>query len=114
MTLEERLGNLIEKYGADEFTWGLVPLTQSKGPLLQELYAELSETHPLYNRNIRWATARCHANDDVLFLAEDEIYYIVHLTYSKTNSPGYPRYSEFAGLESAMTHIEKQYLKEDK
>ena len=110
MTLEELLGNMIEKYGEDEFTWGFVPPAQSEGPLVRELYSELSETHPLRNHNIRLALAKCYANDDVLFLGEDGAYYIVHLTYSKTNSLGYPRYLEFLNLEAAMTHIEEQYL----
>ena len=50
MTLDELLGNMIEKYGEDEFTWGLVPRARSEGYFIQELYSELSETHPMYNR----------------------------------------------------------------
>ena len=110
MSIEELLGNMMEKYGEDEFTWGLIPLAQSEGSFVHELYSELSETHPLYNRNIRWAVARCYANDDVLFLGENGVYYIVHLTYSKTNLTGYPRYLEFINLQAAMKHIEEQYL----
>jgi len=110
MTLEEALGNLIEKYGSDEFTWGFVQLSQSRGPLFQELQAELNETHPLYDRKIQWAIAKCYANDDTLFLSEDGKYYIVHLTYSKTNSTGFPHYFEFSDLESTINHIEEQYL----
>ena len=110
MTLDEALGNLIKKYG-DEFTWGFVPYTQAgnRGSLIPELRAELSETHPLYCRRINWAVARCYANDDVLFLDEDEKYYIIHLTYSKANLPGFPVWVEFPDLNSAMTYIEEQY-----
>ena len=110
MTLDEALGNLIEKYG-DEFTWDFVPYTQTgnKGSLMPELRAELSETHPLYYRKIHLAVARCYANDDVLFLGEDEKYFIIHLTYSKTNLPGFPVWVEFSDLNSAITYIEEQY-----
>ena len=110
MSIEELLGNMMEKYGEDEFTWGLVPFNQSEGSFVHELYSELSETHPLYKRKIRWAVARCYANDDVLFLGEDGVYYIVHLTYSKTNSQNYPCHLEFLDLQAAMKHIEEQYL----
>jgi PhoPQ-activated pathogenicity-related protein len=109
--IEKALGNLIEKYG-DEFTWGFIPFTQARNhdSFLTELRAELTETHPLCNRKISRAVAKCYANDDVLFLSEDERYYIVHLTYTKTNSSGFPRYIDFLDLESAMKHIEEQYL----
>jgi hypothetical protein len=110
MTFEEALGDLMEKYGAEEFTWQFIPFSQSEGAFVQELSSEIAERHPLYSRGIRYAIAKCQANDDVLFLSEDDHYFIVHLTYSKTNSSGYPRYIEFPDLEAAMSHIEEQYL----
>ena len=110
MTFEEALGNLIEKYGADEFPWEFIPLSQACNSFIKALQAELSESHPLHDRNIRWAIAKSGAADDVLFLGEDGVYFIVHLTYSKTNSLGSPHFFEFPDLNAAIKHIEEQFL----
>ena len=112
MTLNESLCGLITKYGEDEFPWGLIPQDQSTGFFVRELYGELNETHPLMNSTIRHAVAKCYANDDVLFLAEDGRYYIVRLTYTKSNTAGFPQYSEFLNIETAMTFIEEHYMME--
>ncbi|WP_187768217.1 hypothetical protein [Paenibacillus sp. PL91] len=69
----------------------------------KELINELGEAHILYKKS---ATALAHRidNDDVIFwINELEKYAIVHLTWSKYNSSGYPR-TEFFSLEVLRVH----------
>ena len=64
MTIEEIFSDLYDKYGED-FNWYMIPLTQADG---------------------------------VLYITDNgrnqDIYYIFHLTYSKHNPDGFPRYEE--------------------
>ena len=104
MTVEELFEKLIGKYG-DNFNWTLVPF--SNNSFVDELNKELGDnkfTHPIF------AVAKCEANDDVLFLIEEDDYRIYHLTYSKNNINGYPRFILFDGRLSAINYIEKEYV----
>lgn len=100
--------DLIEKYG-DEFNWREIMKTDNS--LLDELNTKLSESHPLY-RKIRKAVAKCDSNDDVLFLLDNDNWVIVHLTYSKSNTDGFPKFKDFSDLPSAMSYIEEQFVSE--
>lgn len=52
-------------------------------------------------------SSKCEANDDALFYTEHGQFVVIHLTYSKTNNAGFPRYKLFD------THLEiKEYLEQ--
>jgi hypothetical protein len=66
----------------------------------KQLQGEAHGTHALKGRNMV-ALARADGSDDVLFMDADETprrFYCVHLTWSKTNAPGYPAFSVFESL----------------
>ena len=91
MTIEEAIKELEEKYGED-FNWGII--SDSKNYFVNELKSELS-------------------NDDVLFLIENnakKVYRIYHLTYSKCNAKGFPRYIEFEDISSIREYLEKEFI----
>lgn len=63
----------------------------------KQLQDEAHGEHALKGRNMV-ALARADGRDDVLYTDADESpprFYCVHLTWSKTNGPGYPAYSAF-------------------
>lgn len=113
MTVEEIFCDLLDKYGED-FNWYMVPLSQSYGVFVEELKKEIGEDHFLYYKKVR-AVAKCESNDDVLFVtdreAETDIYYIFHLTYSKQNLEGFPKYEKFADIYAVKEFIEQAYIK---
>lgn len=113
MTSEEIFSDLCDKYGED-FNWYMIPFTQAGGELVAELKNEIGKDHFLYDKEI-WAVAKCESNDDVLYVTENEmgavIYYIFHLTYSKYNSDGFPRYEEFEDGFAVKEFIERTYIK---
>ncbi|WP_051563430.1 hypothetical protein [Butyrivibrio sp. LB2008] len=88
------------KYG-DEFNWGT---DMDNAFFEKELIKELVISP---NSNVK-ALARSYSDDDVLFLLDEEVYRIYHLTYSV----GTPRYIEFADGKSAVEYIEKQFVEE--
>ena len=71
----------------------------------KELTNELTENHLLYNR-VTKAIMRRFSQDDVLYLLEDGTYAIVHLTYSKDNLQGWPKYKKFTTVEAVNKYIE--------
>ena len=94
------INNLEQKYGVD-FNWG----TEMDNIFFEkELRKELVMS---LDSNIK-ALARSYSDDDVLFLLDEEIYRIYHLTFSG----GTPRYIEFADGKSAVEYIEKQFVEE--
>ena len=113
MTAEEIFCDLFDKYGED-FNWYMVPLSQSNGVFVEELKKELGEGHFLYHKKV-WAVAKCESNDDVLYLTDGEqgadIYYIFHLTYSKQNLEGFPKYEKFADIYAVKEFIEQAFIK---
>ena len=98
------ISRLYDKYG-EEFNWGIVP--QENG-----FVRELSrETNVSEYEEVR-AVARCYACDEVLFLFDNNIYRIYHLTYSINNLNGFPRYKEFLDAEKVVEYIENQFIEE--
>lgn len=114
MTIEEVFSDLYDKYGED-FNWYMLPLTQADGMFVTELKNEIGEDHFLYNKRI-WAVAKCESNDDVLYVTKNglggDVYYIFHLTYSKHNSDGFPRYERFADIFAVKEFLEQSYVKD--
>jgi hypothetical protein len=112
MTAEEVFCDLNDKYG-EEFNWNMVPFTNKT--FVAELKREIGEKHFLYNERI-WAVAKCDSNDDVLYVCghegDSDIYYIFHLTYSKHNTEGFPKYEKFIGIEAVKEHIEQLFVNE--
>lgn len=110
LTAEEIFYDLSKKYG-DSFNWHMIPLLNRN--FVAELKREIGQNHFLYHREI-WAVAKCDSNDDVLFVTENEykenIYYIVHLTYSGDNVKGYPQCKVFSGIEKVKQYIEETYV----
>ncbi|MCB5883178.1 hypothetical protein LIR45_12490 [Lachnospiraceae bacterium EP-SM-12S-S03] len=114
MTIEEVFSDLYDKYGED-FNWYMLPLTQADGMFVTELKNEIGEDHFLYDKRI-WAVAKCESNDDVLYVTKnglgEDVYYIFHLTYSKHNSDGFPRYERFADIFAVKEFLEQSYVKD--
>jgi hypothetical protein len=92
----------------DDFNWGIL----KDNHFLNVLNSELTADHPLYGK-ARKALARCHSQDDFLFLLDDKSYAIVHLTFSKNNIGGTPYYIKFADLQSVIHEIENESLSEN-
>lgn len=110
MTAEEVFDDLSKKYGED-FNWHILPVANKT--FVAELKKEIDEEHFLYNQQI-YAVAKCDSNDDVLFVAGNEdgvdVYYIFHLTYSKVNMIGYPKYKKIMGIRAVKEYIEQTYI----
>ena len=51
MTAEEVFCDLYDKYGKD-FSWHMIPLSQSNGALVEELKKKIGNNHFLYNKKI--------------------------------------------------------------
>ena len=87
MTIEEIFSDLYDKYDED-FNWYMIPLTQADGVFVTELN-----------------------NDDVLYVIDNgrnaDSYYIFHLTYSKHNPAGFPRYEELKDVYAVKAFIEQ-------
>ena len=79
---------LEEKYG-DDFIW--MDIQANETSFLAELDSELTESHRLYGK-AKAALAKCVSKDDVLYLLHDDSYAIVHLTYSRSNTVGFPKH----------------------
>ncbi|PWT28910.1 hypothetical protein [Butyrivibrio fibrisolvens] len=94
------INKLEEKYG-EEFNWG----TEFNPECFE---AELKRETTITPFKSVKTIARSYSNDDVLFVLDDEIYRIYHLTYSGGN----PRYQEFADGQAVVDYIEKQFINE--
>ena len=109
MTLEEMFRDLYDKYGND-FNWYMIPFAQADGAFVAELNKEIGQDHFLYGKKIL-AVAKCESNDDVLYVIDNgrnvDIYYIFHLTYSKHNAAGFPRYEELKDVYAVKAFIEQ-------
>ncbi|MBT9775262.1 hypothetical protein GPL15_01905 [Clostridium sp. MCC353] len=108
MTAEEIFNDLSCKYG-DDFSWILVPLTNRS--FVTELKEEIGSAHFLYYKQI-WAVVKCESNDDVLYAADNGMYYIFHLTYSSHNTDGFPKCREFTSIDEVKVFLEKSFLEE--
>ena len=97
------VGTLLKEYGLDS-VWSAIG--DEGNYFLDELNAELSEIHPLYART-EYAAARCLISDDVLFLLKDRNWAIVHLTYTRHNTDGFPMFKLFSDLHSAMRYMKE-------
>lgn len=113
MTSEEMFSNLYNQYGED-FNWYMIPFTQAGGAFVAELKKEIGKDHFLYDKKIE-AVAKCESNDEVLYVTKngqgEDVYYIFHLTYSKHNADGFPRYEEFADIFAVKEFLEQSYGK---
>ena len=98
------INRLSEKFG-EEFNWG----TLSNGSTyVNELQKETDMS--VYNE-IK-AIARSYSSDDVLFILDNNIYRIYHMTYSSARKSGYPVFIEFSDGIEAVGYITKQYIEE--
>lgn len=110
MTIEEIIEQFQIEYGED-FNWTMIPFSQSGGYFVNELKKELAKNDP-FLQNKLWAVAKCTSNDDVLFLDENGLWRIYHLTYSSNNENGFPKYVEFNSRKSAAEYIQNQFIAE--
>ncbi len=106
MTLEEIFYGLDKEYG-DKFSWRMLPLTNRS--FVEELKREIGKDHPLASQHL-WAVAKCDADDRVLYLSEEGVYYIVRLTYSKHNLDGFPQYRRFADIEKVKEVMKQEIM----
>ena len=82
MTAEEVFCDLFDKYSED-FTWHMIPLSQSNGDVL-------------------YVTSNEPGKD---------VYYIFSLTYSAHNSDVVPKYQEFEEIYAVKEFIEESLIK---
>ncbi len=75
---------------------------------LKELNSELTTNHPLHGK-AKKALARHNAQDDCLFLLNDNSYAIVHLTCSRNNEDGFPFFERFADMQTAINYMGNSY-----
>lgn len=111
MSVESLFNNLFKKYG-NEFNWIIIPL--SNKTYIKEADKEIKYGHSLYGVKLT-AIAKCESNDDVLYFAEnngEELYIILHLTYSKNQDIAYPKYIMFDDLCEAEKYLENQYIEQ--
>lgn len=97
------INRLCDKYGED-FTWGIVP---KENRFVSELKKETDISQCVEVK----AVARSYSCDEVLFLFDNKIYRIYHLTYSANNITGFPKYTEFLDECAVVEYIEKQFIK---
>lgn len=88
MEIEKCFSELEAKYGED-FCWLRIDPEQNN--FVTEAYREIKEGHPLHGMQLT-CLAKCESNDDVLYLTEYEQFVVIHLTYSRNNASGFPRY----------------------
>ena len=98
------INRLCNKYGED-FNWGIIP---EENGFVRELK---KETDISQYGDVK-AIARCYSCDDVLFMLDNNIYRIYHLTYSTHNENGFPRFMEFVDISKVIAYIEKQFIEE--
>jgi len=98
--------SLIKKYG-QAFDWA----ETNSDSFLAELVSELYEGHSLHGKPCK-VVARRFSQDDILCQLSDMTYAIVHLTYSKNNMNSWPMFISFQDLQSALKHIENEYVAE--
>ena len=112
MTVEDAFCDLYDTYG-DDFNWYMIPFTQANGSFVQELKRELGEKHFLYNKQI-WVVAKCESSDDVLYVTGDgtgkDTYYIFHLTYSKINMEGFPKFLKFVDICTVKEYLVQSFI----
>ena len=112
-TAEEVFEDLIQRYG-EAIDWE--PVSFSNKTFVAELKREIGENDPLYDKEI-YAVAKRGSNDDVLFVTgyenDADIYRIYHLTYSKNNAEGFPRYKEFKGIKAVKLYIVNEFMEEN-
>lgn len=110
MPIEEAFRDLCDQYGED-FNWRALPPAQDS--FVAELKAEIGPQHFPDHAPLS-AVAKCDANDDVLFFAGHEagedIYDLVHLTYSRHNAKGFPAFRKSAGIARAKEYIARQHV----
>lgn len=110
MTIEEMFCYFDDKYG-DEFNWGMLPFTDKH--FVEELKREIGDDNQIFDNDI-WAVARSYSSDDTLYLLGNEkgTYRIYHLTYSKNNTAGFPKFVELTNIEEVKCFLEKQFVEE--
>lgn len=86
-----------------QIEWMLLNSRQSSS-FVKELHSELTESHPLYCIEAM-VYAKAEDSDDVLFSLDNGKCVIVHLTYAKQNTNGYPKFTEFESIEQALESI---------
>lgn len=96
---------LTEKFLSEnpQIDWFILNSKQSTA-FVKELQSELAESHPLYCTEAM-AYAKSESSDDVLFSLDNGKCAIIHLTYSKQNAEGFPKFKEFDSVEKALEEI---------
>lgn len=98
------ISRLCNKYGED-FNWGIIPEVNG-------FVRELEKETDISQYSDVKAIARSYSCDDVLFMLDNNVYRIYHLTYSTHNENGFPRFMEFVDTSRVIAYIEKQFIEE--
>ena len=98
------INRLCSKYG-EEFNWDIVPEENS-------FVNELARETDLSIYSEVKAIARSYSRDDVLYILDNNIYRIYHLTYSSNNKDGFPKFLEFIDVNKVISYIENQFIED--
>ena len=96
MTIEEIFSDLYDKYGED-FNWYMLPLSLTYNTSSLDSHFATAQILLSYKK---WSSPISFFNSvtNIPSACDNgrnaDIYYIFHLTYSKHNSDGFPRYEE--------------------
>lgn len=102
------IAELINKY--EDFNWMIID--SDKAFFEQQVSKEIKPGHHLYGLQLT-SIAKCESNDDVIFVSDDERYFIIHLTYNNNEDTYFPMYAEFANYRLLIQYIEEGYLEDD-
>ena len=101
--LEQCFKELEMKYGED-FCWFKV--SAQNNHLESEAYHEIPPSHPLSGIKLT-PLAKSEVNDDVLFCTEQGPLIVIHLTYSKNNPSGFPKYKILESYQELKEYLEQ-------
>lgn len=101
------IADLINKY--EDFNWMIID--SNKAFFEEEVSKEIKPGHYLYGVRLN-SIAKCEINDDVIFVSDDERFFIIHLTYNNGDTK-FPMFAEFANYQLLLKYIEDGYLEED-
>jgi hypothetical protein len=102
-TVSELISCMEEELGED-CDWEEVTSPDRSRNFVRELENELS-AKDFSALGVLSAAAKCTSCDDVLFSLADGRWRIYHLTYSRNNAAGFPRYQEFSDFSTVAEYF---------
>lgn len=102
-TVSELISRMEKELGED-CDWEEINSAERSSGLVKELENELS-AEDFSALGVLSAAAKCTSRDDVLFSMADGRWRIYHLTYSRNDAAGFPRYREFRDFSAVAEYF---------